>query len=665
MRGTLQSSRGLVVAAAAALATATMVSPASAQDPKTFRIGITQPPSATGLNPYLATESADYLLISDMYDQLIELTPDLGPAPGLATSWETRDDGKTWVFHLRPGVTWQDGTPFTAEDVRFQLQYIFDSHDPDYTGPQAPDGNDLTDADGGGGPDGEPDYPLTLFDPYLDLDGGIESTRITSIEAPDDMTVVVRTSEPIPNMMTNLQFPVLPKHIWEGITFADASVIGLTPEQAIGTGPFQLETFDPEQSVVLNANTSFWGGAPHIDRLLYQVFGNGEAKVNALINGDVDFLDEVPATLVDTLQGAQGVTVNIAKANDIIELGFNSWDPTPERFVSEGCSTCPKGPTTGSMGDPWLTRPEVRAAISGLIDKKALIAHSVGGYAEPGMSIVSPLTPTYSYVPPPGDPVSFPDYTDEASQAAAVDAARQRFRAVMEGLGFADTDGNGFLNVPNDPDSAAFDPEGAGKDWTLRLFAREDHTDQTLAGDLLATWFQAAGIDARFTPVSEDLLYTATYPSSSNADYDMYIWHYGPDPDPQFILSIFACNQINGWADANYCDPAYDEMYRQEAAAPTLEARAEIVKALQDKAYHDAPYAVLWYPDTLEAYRSDRFEGFNAVPAGEGMLWSTYGLGPWGSRLTVGPIGAAGGTPPPLPTPGRIGRAVVARRGTR
>ena len=93
-------------------------------------------------------------------------------------------------------------------------------------------------------------------------------------------------------------------------------------------------------------------------------------------------------------------------------------------------------------------------------------------------------------------------------------------------------------------------------------------------------------------------------------------------------------------------------MYRQEGAAVSIPERATIVKAMQDKVYHDAPYAVLWYPDTLEAYRSDRFEGFNAVPAGGGSLWSAYGLGPWGSRLSVGPIGAAGGTPPPWPAAG-------------
>ncbi len=364
-------------------------------------------------------------------------------------------------------MTWQDGVPFTAEDVRFQLQYIFDSHDPAYTGPQAPDGNDIVDADGASGADGEADHPLSLFDSYLDLDAGFANTRIKSITAPDDSTVVITTSEPMATL-ANLQFPILPKHIWQDITFADASVIPLTPDQAIGTGPFQIESFDPTQVVVLNANKGYWGGPPHVDSLIYQVFGNDEAKINALINGDVDFLDEFPTTLVDPLRNAPGVTVNTARSNDFVELGFNSWDPTPDRFASEGCPDCPKGPTTGSLGDPWLTRPDVRAAIAGLLDKKELIAQSVGGYAQPGLSIVSPLTPTYAYQPPAGDPVTFPDYTDDASQAAATDAARQRFAAVMTGLGFADTDGNGILNVPSDPASTAFDPEGAGKDWSLR-----------------------------------------------------------------------------------------------------------------------------------------------------------------------------------------------------
>ena len=106
-----------------------------AQDPVTFRIGITQSPSETGLNPYLAVLAADYTLFTDQYDLLVEFGPDLKSAPGLAESWDISEDGLTWTWHIRPGVTWSDGTPFTAEDARFQIQYIIDSHDPAYTGP--------------------------------------------------------------------------------------------------------------------------------------------------------------------------------------------------------------------------------------------------------------------------------------------------------------------------------------------------------------------------------------------------------------------------------------------------------------------------------------------------------------------------------------------------
>lgn len=622
---------------------------ASAQDPIVFRIGITQAPTDTGLNPYVGTGGMDYTLYADMYDLLVEFGPNLEPAPGLAQSWDVSPDGLTYTYHIRQGVTWNDGVPFTAEDVRFQLQYIFDSQNPLYTGPQAPDGNDLLDGDGEPNPDGEADNPLTLFDSYLDLDGGLENTRITGIEAPDDVTLVIRTSAPLITL-TQMFIPVTPKHIWQDIPFVQAASDNITPEQAVGTGPFRLLEWEPKQAVILEANDAYWAGSPHIDQLVYQYFDNDEAQVQALINGDVDFLDNFPPTLADTLKNAENVTVHVSAGSDFGELGFNSWAPTPERFVAEGCADCERGPTTGSMGDPWLTLPEVRGALAGLLDKPALIAQALSGYGKPGVSVVPPLNPLYRYTPPPDDPVTFPAYTDEASQAAARATAEARFREAMGGLGFSDTDGDGFLNVPDTADAQAFDPQGAGANWSLRLFVRDDDEEDKLAGELMATWFESAGVDMDYLPIAEDpALYDATYPSSSNADMDLYVWGWGPDPDPDFILSVFACSQINGWQDANYCDPAYDEMYREQRTQADLESRAAIVRQMQDKVYHESPYAVMWYIDGLEAYRSDRFEGFNQTPGSDGALWSTYGLGPWGSRISVGPIGAAGGTPPPIP----------------
>jgi peptide/nickel transport system substrate-binding protein len=623
--------RSLALLGGVALAGTLVAGPTAAQEPVTFRVGITQAPSETGLNPYLAVIAADYTLYTDMYDLLVEFGPSLEPAPGLAKSWDVSDDGLTWTWHLRPGVTWSDGTPFTAEDARFQIQYIIDSHDPSYTGPLAPDGNDT---DG----DGVADNPVSLFDSYLDLDGGFDAMRITSVTAPDDATLVITSSEPLATLGA-MYIPMLPKHVWQDITFEDAQTDPLSVDRAIGTGPFVLASFDPKQAVVLDARPDYWAGAPKIDELVYQFFDNDEAQVNALISGDVDFLNEFPATLAPTLQSAANVTTNIGASSDFGELGFNSWDPTPERFAAEGCADCPKGPTTGSLGDPWLTKPEVRAALAGLIDKQALVDYAQSGFAQPGVSIVNPsLNPGFGYTPPADDPVTFPAYTDETSQAAARATAEQRFRDAMGALGFADTDGDGILNVPSDEASTAFDPEGAGGNWTLRLFARDTDEEDKLGAELMASWFEAAGVAIDYQAISEDALTDALYPYASNADADLYIWGWGPDPDPDFILGVFTCAQINGWGDANTCDPSYDAEYRAQRSQTDPAERQQTVRDLQDKLYHESPYAVLWYIDTLEAYRSDRWTGFQQTGGEQGALWSTYGFGPYGSRLTVEPV---------------------------
>ncbi|MEZ4598010.1 MAG: ABC transporter substrate-binding protein, partial [Chloroflexota bacterium] len=423
-------------------------------------------------------------------------------------------------------------------------------------------------------------------------------------------------------------------------------------EQSIGTGPFKLVQFDREQAVVLEARDDYWAGRPKIDELVYQFFDNDEAQVNALIAGEVDFLDNFPATLASRVEGATGVTTNIAASSDFGELGFNSWAPTPERFEQEGCAECPKGPTTGSMGDPWLTRADVRAAIAGLIDKPALVAFAQSGFADPGVSIVSPyLNPTFGYTPPADDPVTFPAYTDEASQATARATAEQRFRDAMAAIGFSDTDGDGILNVPSDDASVAFDPEGAGANWSLRLFVRDDDEEDKLAAELMETWFEAAGIDIDYQPISEDALTDAVYPYASNADTDLYIWGWAPDPDPDFILGVFTCAQINNWGDANTCDPAYDAQYRRSAPGRPLPS-AYTILALRGLPYHESPYAVLWHANTLEAYRSDRWTGLWARPPMVAPSGPSYA---WALRQHGSPCNRLGW--PPDPSRGRFGRA--------
>jgi peptide/nickel transport system substrate-binding protein len=277
--------------------------------------------------------------------------------------------------------------------------------------------------------------------------------------------------------------------------------------------------------------------------------------------------------------------------------------------------------------------------LAGLIDKAALVDFAQGGFGSPGAGIVSPVNPLYGFEPDPDDPAAFPAYADDDEMNAARTAAVDRFHATMAALGFQDTDGNGILNIPATDEGLAFDPENAGNDWSLRLFVREDDEEDKLAGQLIEQWFEMAGVDVAYEEVSEDpRLYDATYPSSSNADYDMFIWAWEPDPDPDFILSVLTCGQINGWQDANYCDTEYDALYAQQHTELDREARAEMVRQMVARQYSEAPYAVLWNVDYIEAYRSDRWQGLTPLPAQGGLLWTAFGFGPYGSLLTVAPV---------------------------
>jgi peptide/nickel transport system substrate-binding protein len=624
--------------------------PVVAQGSKTLRIGVTQTATALGLNPFQATASMDYQLIADVYDLLIEFGTDLSPQPGLAESWTTSPDGLTWTYKIRSGATWSDGQPVTAEDVAFTYNYIRNSEDATYKGPQAPDGNDT---DG----DGSADNPLTLFDNALDLANGLEASRILSIEATDPTTVVIKTSEPLV-VMSQIFIPILPKHIWEKVTFESAAVDYANYDPAsglpVGSGPYIMKEFKENEFMRLEANPNYWGGAPKIDEIVYQYFENDEAMINALKSGEVDLLVDVAPSLLSVLQSESNITINQAPSSDFIELGFNSWDPTPDRFESEGCADCPKGPTTGSLGDPWLTRADVRAALASLIDKDELVKVAASGLAEPGVSLVGSFNSTYNFPRPADSPANYPGSRDAATAA---------FKATMAALGFSDTDGDGILNVPDTADARAFDPVhtvhfsdtgdqevGAGQNFKLRLYVRDDHEKDKIAAELIEGWMEQAGVDVDRRLVKEDPdLYDDTYPSSTNADMDMYIWGWGPDPDPDFILSIMTCSQINGWQDVNYCDPSYDQLYAQSQVATSVAARAAIVKQLQAKLYDESPYAVLWYSDTVQAYRSDLFGGFTKQA---GDIWSGWGYGPYQSRLSVAPASELQPTAAPSSEPG-------------
>jgi len=123
---------GAAVASVAALTLAgsgptAAVAPMAAahEDGATFTVGLLNQPDS--FNPFLGIEAESYEMWALMYDYLIGYSlKDMSPEPGLAEHWETSEDGLTWTFHIRDGVTWSDGKPLTARDVAYTYNRILD-----------------------------------------------------------------------------------------------------------------------------------------------------------------------------------------------------------------------------------------------------------------------------------------------------------------------------------------------------------------------------------------------------------------------------------------------------------------------------------------------------------------------------------------------------------
>jgi peptide/nickel transport system substrate-binding protein len=175
---------------------------------------------------------------------------------------------------------------------------------------------------------------------------------------------------------------------------------------------------------------------------------------------------------------------------------------------------------------------------------------------------------------------------------------------ILEDAGYVDSDSDG---IREDPD---------GNPLEYRLYAEDTATNARIL-EIISDGMAQIGIAAPPTVMDEDSL-IALYP---DFDFDLIYWGWGLDPDPDFAMLIFGCDEREegGWNDSGYSDEEFDEMYLEQGITVDHEERRELFWEMQEKLFEDRPYIMLTYPKTIQAYRSDRFTGF-PVEAGD-ILW--------------------------------------------
>ncbi|GAA2013969.1 ABC transporter substrate-binding protein [Brevibacterium samyangense] len=550
------------LASAVALAPAVLASPALATEsipetpvaveaePTTLRIATSG--FVDTFNPFTSVYLTPTQINRFVYYNLVLYSQEDGSVTGgLAESWESNDAGTEWTYTLVEGAKWSDGEPITAEDVKWTYdQMIADS---EQSGMASANGS-MTD-------------------------------NFASVEAVDERTVKIVLEE-AQAAVPGQEVPIVPKHIWE--TYANPTEEAADSE-VVGSGPYVLEGYQPNQRISLRKNPEFFGEQPGIDRIEYIYYTDAEAQVAALRAGEVDFVTGLTPEQYEALEGEEGITLNNGIGRKFYAISVNSG--------SADAQGNPYG--TGHVA---LTDPKVRQALRQAIDADTLRQQIIGDYAVPGTELI---------------PASYPQFQLPADDPAILPFDPESSKTLLDEAGWTDSDGDGIRDKDGEP-------------LALRLTFDSESSYTSDAVQFLEPWLEEVGIDLVPEPTdsgTEDERATA-------GDYDLRMsqWSVGPDPDYQLGINTCASRPnaegVGGTSQDGWCNPEFDALYQQQKTELDPEKRAQLVHDAQRIHYTDTAAIYLWYPNQLEAYRSDRFTNFQGMPAEGGQI--SGASGPWG-----------------------------------
>jgi peptide/nickel transport system substrate-binding protein len=303
--------------------------------PVAMRVGWAGSPDT--LNPGAAVLSEAYTIFTLVFDTMYQLQLDGSFRLSLAESVAVSDDGLVYTYKIRDDVTFHDGQPLTAEDVVFTY-YL---------------------------------YQNTEGYPWM----GDYTYYFENMEATGNNEVVITLSEPIPNIDSQLVFLyVLPKHIWENEDAVEFENFAM-----IGSGPFKMVEYSPNEFVHLARNEEYFGEIPKIDELIFQTFESQDALVQAIRTGQVDMIAEMPNTAVATLQDDPNIEVVTGApfAPGVTDIILNQVLP----------ENCP--PDDGlCTGHPALLDRNVRLALAHATNKQQIIDVVLLGFGTPGTALL-------------------------------------------------------------------------------------------------------------------------------------------------------------------------------------------------------------------------------------------------------------------------------------
>ncbi|NHB91123.1 ABC transporter substrate-binding protein [Photorhabdus cinerea] len=253
------------------------------------------------LDVHKVESDVEFDIINDFFSGLISIERDGKLHPGLAARWETKDN-KIWVFHLKEGIKWSDGSPITAHDVVFSWRRLID---PQIASP----------------------YGSYIENMHIvnarDILAGKKKTEELGVKALDNLTVEVTLEQPLSYFLQMLAHPVMVPISQKAVERYGEK--WTQPDVFVGSGPFKLSEWIVNEKIVGVRNQQYWDNEHTvINKVTYLAITSATAAVSRYLSGEIDITKSIPSVLFDSLKTKLGNQVHISPTLGVYYYGFNT-----------------------------------------------------------------------------------------------------------------------------------------------------------------------------------------------------------------------------------------------------------------------------------------------------------------------------------------------------
>ncbi len=418
--------------------------------------------------------------------------------------------------------------------------------------------------------------------------------NVSSVDRSGSARLIVTLTHPSQHPPV-LDVPILPRHVWGSVTTVELRTFENEPP--VGSGRYRLVPGVDDGVIRLEANPDHWSDPSPVGVIEIRFYPDEEAIADALQSGEIDVADDLSPSAFEGLGTAGDIVQRAAATATFISLGMNTGAPRGNGRVA-------------------LRDSRVRRAIAFALDRDLLRREVLGEQGITGTTIVPPVSPFHA----------------ELSADELIGFDPDRAASLLDRAGLRDRDEDGQRELRR------------GQPLELRLYTRAALPETERLGELIASSLEAVGITVKPEVLTDSELARRI----ARGRYDLFIWGWTADPDPEFILSVLTCDEMRrgGLSDTYFCDPTYEQLYEKQRGTTARRQRREIIRHLQLRAYRESPYVVLYYRPNLQAYRGDRFQ---VAPKGlETVLVMTGDPGlPLGLEPIAGPVRPSGDVEPP------------------